>query len=112
MFNMIKQACSWLVSKVRAGIDWVRNNWPAIQAQAEKMGQWFYGVAINHVRQVVVTFQRGVVTAIETAERRQAMPFPQAFLEAKGVVQSMTDEQVSNYAVYWFRKEPAAAVVA
>jgi hypothetical protein len=110
MLNRIKNACSWLVSQVKAGINWLKNNWPTIQAQAEKIGRWAYGVILNHVRQGVVMFNRGVVTAIETAERRQAMPFRQAFAEAKAVVKAMTDEQVCNYVVYWFCQEPVQAI--
>jgi hypothetical protein len=59
-----------------------------------------------------VCFNRGVVTAIETAERRQTMPFHQAFNEAKAVVKAMTDEQACNYAAYCFRREEACAVAA
>jgi hypothetical protein len=112
MLNKIKSACSWLVSQVKAGIVWVKNNWPAIQTTAQKMGRWTYAVAINHVRKVVLCFNRGVVVAIETAERRQAMPFQQAFAEARTVVKAMNDEQVCNYMAYWFNQEPALASAA
>jgi hypothetical protein len=112
MLNKIKSACSWLVSQVKAGIAWVKNNWPAIQTQAEKMGRWVYGVAIRHVRQGVVMFNRGVVTAIETAERRQALPFHQALAEARTAVKAMNDEQVCNYTAFWFAHEDAPVVAA
>jgi hypothetical protein len=78
MLNKSKSACSWLVSQVKAGINWLKDNRPAIQAYAEKIGRWAYGVALSHIRQGVVCFNRGVVVAIETAGRRQAMPFQQA----------------------------------
>ena len=112
MLNKIKSACSWLVSQVKAGINWLKDNWPAIQTQAEQMVRWTYAVAISHVRQGVVMFNRGVVVAIETAERRQVMPFHQAFAEARAVVKAMSDEQVSNFVAYWFRKEEAMVVAA
>ncbi len=112
MLNKIKSACSWLVSQVKAGIAWVRDNWPAIQTQAEQMVRWTYAVAISHVRKVVLCFNRGVVVAIETAERRQAMPFNQAFSEARAVVKAMTEEWVCNYVAYWFNQEPALASAA
>ncbi len=112
MLNKIKSACSWLVSQVKAGVAWVRNNWPAIQAQAEQMVRWTYAVAISHVRKVVLCFNRGVVVAIETAERRRALPFHQAFAEARTVVKAMTDEQVSNYTAFWFCQEVTAAAAA
>ena len=110
MLNKIKNACSWLVSQVKAGVDWLRDNWPTIKTTAHKIGRWAYGVALNHVRQGVVMFNRGVVTAIETAERRQAMPFQKAFAEARTVVKAMNDEQVCNYVVYWFCQEPVQAI--
>jgi hypothetical protein len=83
-----------------------------IQAQAEQMVRWTYAVAINHVRKVVLCFNRGVVVAIETAERRQMMPFQQAFAEARAVVKAMNDEQVSNFVAYWFCQEVTAAAAA
>ncbi len=110
MLNKIKSACSWLVSQVKAGINWVRGNWPTIQTTAQKIGRWAYAVAINHVRKVVLCFNRGVVVAIETAERRQMMSFHQAFAEARAVVKAMNDEQVSNFVTYWFRQEPAQTI--
>jgi hypothetical protein len=112
MLNKIKSAYSWLVSKVKAGIDWLKNNRPAIQAQAKKVAQRLYEVTISHVRKVVMCFNRGVVTAIETAERRQAMPFHQAFAEARAVVKAMTDEQVCSYVAFWFHQEETAAATA
>ncbi len=110
MLNKIRSACSWLVSQVKAGIAWVKNNWPAILNQATEVARSAYAVAINHVRKAVLCFNRGVVTAIETAERRQAMPFQQAFAEARAVVKAMNDEQVSNFVAYWFCQEPAQTI--
>ncbi len=107
MLTSLKKACSWVVSQVKAGINWLKDNWSAIQAQAEKIGRWAYGVALDHVRQGVVCFNRGVVVAIETAERRQAMPFHQALKEARAVVKAMTDVQVCNYVAYWFCQGPS-----
>ncbi len=112
MLNKIKSAWSWLVSQVKAGVDWLRDNWPTIQTQAEQMVRWTYAVAINHVRKVVLCFNRGVVVAIEAAERRQSMPFHQAFAEARTVVKAMTEERVCNYVAYWFNQEPALASAA
>ncbi len=112
MLNKIESTCSRLVSQVKAGIAWLKNNWPAIQTTAQKMGRWAYGVAISHVRQGILCFNRGVVVAIETAERRQAMSFHQAFAGARAVVKAMGDEQVSAYVAYWFRKEEAMVVAA
>jgi hypothetical protein len=112
MLQSLKKACSWVVSRIKAGVNWVRDNWPAIQAQAEAVAQWAYGVTLSHIRQGVVMFNRGVVVAIETAERRQAMVFQQALREARAMVKAMTDEQVSNYVAHWFRQEPAQAVAA
>jgi hypothetical protein len=112
MLNKIKNAYLWLVSQLKAGISWLRDTWPPIQAKAEKIAHPVYKVAVSHVRKVIVCFNGGVVTAIETAERRQMMPFHQAFNEARAVVKTMTDEQVSNYAAYWFRREEACAVAA
>jgi hypothetical protein len=112
MLNKIKNACSWLVSQVKAAINWLRDSWPTIVAHAEKIGRWAYGVALNQVRHGVLTFNRGVVVAIETAERRQSMPFHQAFAEARTVVKAMGDEQVSAYVAYWFRKKDASVVAA
>lgn len=110
MMEKIKKACSWLISQVKAGINWLKDNWPAIVAHADMVGRGAYGVVLNHVRQGVVMFNRGVVTAIETAERRQAMPFQKAFAEARTVVKAMNDEQVCNYVVYWFCQEPVQAI--
>jgi len=110
MVEMIKEAWSWAVSQVRAGMNWVRDNWPAITAKAEEIIRQAYEVAINQVRKVVVSFERGMVIGIETVEKRQAMPFQEAFAEARAVVQALTDEQVCAYAAYWFRQEEAAAV--
>ena len=94
MLQSLKRACSWVVSQVEAGINWVRDNWPAIQAKAEDMVQQAYEMAISHLRKVVVAFGRGVVIGIELAEKRQAMPFNKALDEAKAVVKAMADEQV------------------
>lgn len=110
MMEKIKKACSWLISQVKAGINWLKDNWPAIVAHADMVGRGAYGVVLNHVRQGVVMFNRGAVTAIETAERRQMMPFHQAFAEAKAVVKAMNDEQVSSYVAFWFRQEPAQTI--
>jgi hypothetical protein len=108
MMEKIKKMGSRLIAQVKAGIDWLKDSWPTIQAQAEKMARRLYEVAVNHVRKAVLCFNRGVVVAIETAERRQAMPFHRALAEAKSVVKAMNDEQVSAYAAFWFRQEKAA----
>lgn len=42
MLKMIKNACSWVVSQVQAGMNWVRDNWPAITAKAEEMVRQAY----------------------------------------------------------------------
>jgi hypothetical protein len=110
MLNSLKNACSWGVSQVHAGIKWVRDNWPAITAKAKEMGRRAYEVAISQLRKVVVSFERGMVIGIETVEKRQAMPFKEAMAEAKSVVKAMTDEQVCAYAAHWFRQEAAQAV--
>jgi hypothetical protein len=112
MMEKLKKAFSWLVSQVKAGIYWLRDNWPAIQAQAENIVLWAYGVALNHVRQGVVTFNRGVVTAIETAMRRETLPFHQAWAEARAVVKAMTGEEVCAYVAFWFQQDEATAVAA
>jgi hypothetical protein len=112
MLKMIKNACSWVVSQVQAGMNWVRDNWPAITAKAEEMIRQTYEVAIGQFRKVVVSFERGMVIGIETVEKRQAMPFKEAFAEARAVVQAMSDEQIGNFVAYWFRQEEAAAVAA
>jgi hypothetical protein len=112
MLKMIKNVCSWVVSQVKAGVNWVRGNWPEITAKAEEMVRQAYEVAIGQLRKVVVSFERGMVIGIETVEKRQAMPFKQAFAEARAVVKAMSDEQVSNFVAYWFRQEEAATVAA
>jgi hypothetical protein len=93
-------------------MNWVRDNWPAITARAEEMVRQAYEVAIGQLRKVVVSFERGMVIGIETVEKRQAMPFKEAFAEARAVVQAMSDEQVCAYTAYWFRQEAAQAVAA
>ena len=110
MLESLKNACSWVVSQVQAGINWIRDNWPAITAEAQEMGRRAYEVAISQIRKVVVSFERGMVIGIETVEKRQAMPFKEALAEAKAVVKAMTDEQVCAYAAHWFRQEAAQAV--
>jgi 2-keto-3-deoxy-galactonokinase len=107
MLNKIKNACSWVVSQVQAGIFWVRNNWPEIRAKAEVMVRRAYEVAMDQIRKAVVAFMRGMVIGIETVEKRQSMPFKEALAEAKAVVKAMSGEQVCAYAVYWFRREAA-----
>jgi hypothetical protein len=54
-------------------------------------------VAMTHLRQVVVAFERGVVIGIETVENRQLMPFQEALAIAKSVVKAMADEEVCGY---------------
>jgi hypothetical protein len=105
MLESLKNACSWVVFQVQAGINWVRNNWPAITAKAEEMVRQAYEVAISHLRKVVVSFERGMAIGIETVEKRQAMPLKQALAEAKAVVQAMADEQVCAYSACWFRMQ-------
>ena len=39
MLESLKKACSWVISQVEAGMNWVRDNWPAIQAKAAEMVQ-------------------------------------------------------------------------
>ena len=34
MLKNLEKACSWVVSQLEAGVNWVRDNWPAIQAKA------------------------------------------------------------------------------
>ena len=92
MLNKIKNACSWVISRVKAGVILVKDNWPAITAKAEAMARRAYEVAMNNLRRAVVSFERGMVIGIETVENRQAMPFKEALAEAKAVVQAMTDE--------------------
>ena len=110
MWKSLKNVCSWVVSRVEAGINWVRNNWPAIQAKAAEMVQRAYEMAINHLRKGVVAFERGMVIGIELVEQRQAMPFNQALAEAKSVVKAMTDEEVCAYTAYWFCQDAAQAI--
>jgi hypothetical protein len=110
MLNSLKNACSWVVSQVQAGVNWVWDNWPAITAKAEETGRRAYEVAMDQVRKVVVSFERGMVIGIETVEKRQAMPFKEALAEAKGVIKAMTDEEVCAYTAHWFRQEAAPAV--
>ena len=110
MMNKIKNVCSWVFSKVQAGVLWVKNNWPAITAKAGEIARRAYEVAMDQVRKAVVAFERGMVVGIETVEKRLAMPFKEALTEAKAVVQAMTDEEVCAYAAHWFRQEPAQAV--
>jgi hypothetical protein len=112
MMEKLKKAFSWLVSQVKAGIDWLRDNWPAVQAQTEKVAGRLYEVAVSHIRKVVLCFHRGVVTAIETAMRRETLPFHQALAVARALVQAMTGEEVCNYVAYWFHQEEVAAVTA
>ena len=97
MSKSLKNACSWVVCQVKAGINWVRDNWPAMQAKAAEMVQRVYEMAMTQVRKVMVAFERGMVIGIELAEKRQAMPFDQALSEAKSVVKAMTDEEVWDY---------------
>ncbi len=110
MLQNLKNACSWVVSRVEAGIDWVRDNWPAITAKAEDMVRRAYEMAMTQVRQVVVAFGRGVVIGIELVEKREAMPFDQALAEAKFVVKAMSDEQVCAFIAYWFCQDAAQAI--
>jgi hypothetical protein len=110
MLQSLKKACSWVVSQVEAGTNWVKDNWPSITAKAEEIARRAYEVAMNQVRQAVVAFERGVVIGIETVEKRQVMPFKEALTEAKSVVQAMADEEVCGYIAYWFRQDVAQAV--
>jgi hypothetical protein len=112
MLKMIKNACSYVVFQIQAGINWVRDNWPAITARAEEMARQAHEVAIGQLRKVVVSFERGMVIGIETVEKRQAMPFKEAFAEARAVVQAMSGEQVCAYTAYWFRQDPVQVVAA
>jgi exonuclease VII small subunit len=110
MMKSLKNACFWVVSQVHVGISWVVDNWPAITAKAKEMGRRAYEVAMDRLRKVVVSFERGMVIGIEAVEKRQAMPFKEAMAEAKSVVKAMTDEQVCAYAAHWFRQDAAQAV--
>ena len=110
MLNQIKNVCSWVVSQVKAGVIWVKNNWPAIQVKAESMARRAYEVAMDQIRGFVVAFERGMVIGIETVEKRQAMPFQEALAEAKAAVKAMSNEQVCAYAAHWFRQEAAQSV--
>jgi len=107
MMKSLKNACSWVVSQVQAGVLWVKNNWPAIRTKAEVMVRLACEVAMDQVRKAVVAFERGMVIGIETVEKRQAMPFKEALAEAKAVVKAMNDEEVCAYTAYWFRQERA-----
>jgi hypothetical protein len=110
MLKSLKNACSCAVSQVEAGINWVRDNWPAIQAKAEEIVRRAYEVAISHLRKVVVAFERGMVIGIELVEQRLVMPFKEALAEAKSVVKAMTDEQVCAYTAFWFCQDAAQAI--
>jgi hypothetical protein len=110
MLKSLEKACSWVIFQVEIGLNWVNDNWPAIQAETEEMIRRAYEMAISHLRKVVAAFERGMVIGIELAEKRQAMPFDQALAEAKAVVKAMTDEQVCAYTAYWFHQEVAQAV--
>ena len=110
MLKSLKNACSWVISQVEAGMNWVRLNWPAIQAKAAEMVQRAYEMAIGHLRRVVVAFERGMVIGIELVEKRQAIPFDQALVEAKCVGKAMTDEEVCAYTAYWFCQDAAQAI--
>ena len=110
LLKSLKNACSWVISQVEAGMNWVRNNWPAIRAKAAEMVQRAYEMAIGHLRKVVVAFERGMVIGIELVEKRQAMPFDQALVDAKCVVKAMTDEEVCAYTAYWFCQDAAQAI--
>jgi hypothetical protein len=112
MLNKIRQACAWVISKVKAGIEWVRNNWPAIEAKAEEMIRRAYEVAISHIRKAVVAVERVLVIGIMTVEKRQAMSIRQALAEAKAASKAMSDEEVCAYVAYWFRQEVAIAIAA
>jgi uncharacterized protein YdaL len=107
MLNKIKQACAWVVSKVKAGIDWVRNNWPAIETKTEEVTQRAYEVAISHIRKAVVAIERVMVIGIMTVERRQTLSYRQALAEAKAANKAMSDEEVCAYVAYWFRQDQA-----
>jgi hypothetical protein len=110
MLESSKKACSWVVFLVEAGINWLKDNWPAIQAKAADMVQQAYEMSIRHLRKVVVAFERGMVIGIELVEKRQAMPFNEALDEAKAVVKGMPDEQVCAFIAYWFCQDAAQAV--
>ena len=75
-------------------MNWVRDNWPAITAKAEEMVRQAYEVAIGQLRKVVVSFERGMVIGIETVDKRQAMPFKEAFAEARAVVQAAVLQEI------------------
>jgi hypothetical protein len=107
MLNKIKNTCAWMISKVKAGIDWVRNNWPAIQAKAEEMIQRAYEVIVSHSRKALVAYERLLVIGIETVERRRTMPLRQALAETKAASKAMSDAEVCAYVAYWFRQEQA-----
>ena len=91
-------------------MNWVRLNWPAIQAKAAEMVQRAYEMAIGHLRKVVVAFERGMVIGIELVEKRQAMPFKEALAASKAVVKAMTDEEVCAYTAYWFCQDADQAI--
>jgi hypothetical protein len=101
MLTSFKNVCSWVISRIKVGVIWVKDNWPAIRAKAEAMVRRAYEVAMDQIRKAVVSFERGMVIGIEAVEKRQAMPFKEALAEAKAEVKAMTDEQVCAYAAYW-----------
>jgi hypothetical protein len=110
LLKSLKNACSWVVSQVEAGINWVRDNRPTIQAKVAEMVQRAYEVASGHLREVVVVFERGMVIGIELVEQRLVMPFKEALAEVKSVVKAMTDEQVCAYTAFWFCQDAAQAI--
>ena len=71
MMQKIKQAFSWLVEKVKAGVAWVRDNRPWLQEQARKMARQGRWALIRTHRLLWAKFNQGRILAILTVLYRQ-----------------------------------------
>ena len=113
MMQRIKQAFSWLVEKVRAGVAWVRDNRPWLQEKAREMARQGYQVLIRAERQVWAKFNQGRILAILTVLYRQEdnTTFRQALLQAKAEVRSMSEAEVAQMMVDFFSEPVEAQMV-
>jgi hypothetical protein len=110
MMQKIKQAFSWLVETVKAGVAWVRDNRPWLQEQAREIARQAHRVLIRAERKVWAKFNQGRILAILTVLYRQEenTTFRQALLQAKAEVRAMSGAEVAQMVVNFF-SEPIEA---
>ncbi len=104
MLQKIKQAFSWLIRKIQAGLAWVRDNRPWLEQQAREMARQARKVLIKGYRQVWAKFNYGRVLAILTVLYRQEenTTFRQALEQAKAAVKAMSEAEIAQMVVEFF----------